>query len=104
MSGMSVLSALSTITGILSGYLSLMRADSACLLSGMGKKQMVQFMSSKGKLCNKVYLRYYEKNANSKREGKNCPRAKDWVFKRRNKRKKNPEFSFIPNKPNILLN
>lgn len=61
-------------------------------------------MSSKEKLCNKVYLRYYEKNANTKREGKNCPRAKDWVFKRRNKRKKNPEFSFIPNKPNILLN
>lgn len=27
-------------TGILSGYLSLMRADSACLLSGMGKNKM----------------------------------------------------------------
>jgi len=28
-------------TGILSGYLSLMRADSACLLSGIGKNKML---------------------------------------------------------------
>jgi len=66
-----------------------MRADSACLLSGMGKNKMFNSEVQRENYATKYALDITRK-CKIKKGGKKLPQGKNWVYRYRDKRKKNP--------------